>query len=189
METRYLRSFGDLASANNPPKPLLTAESRQHTADERGGSFFRQNDSLVAISTDGFVVTQDAQEEVGNAACVDFVRLSERVLHLRIRHRFGIWISPSVVGQYLSEQQPLLVFGDIARFFQRQSRIWNGRPAGIHRITPKPSVRASVLGIGEGLDGEDQNWCDHQTRRLQKRCDEHWARSQSWHWLRHRHTA
>ena len=30
--TRYLQSFVDLASANNPPKPLLTLESRQHTA-------------------------------------------------------------------------------------------------------------------------------------------------------------
>ena len=102
-----------MASANNPPKPLLTVESRQHTANESGGSFFGQNNSLVAISTDGFVVTQDAQEEIGNAAGIDFVGLSERVLHLRIRHSFGLWISPSIVGQYLPEQQTLLVLGDL----------------------------------------------------------------------------
>ena len=52
-KTRYLQSFGDLASANNPPKPSLTVPVRQHTASESGDSFFGQSDSLVAISTDG----------------------------------------------------------------------------------------------------------------------------------------
>ncbi|MDB4624958.1 hypothetical protein OAE21_02685 [Rubripirellula sp.] len=66
-----------MASANNPPKPLLTVESRQHTANENGGSFFGQNDRLIAVSADGFVVAQDAQEEIGNAASVDFVRHSD----------------------------------------------------------------------------------------------------------------
>ena len=73
-----------MASANNPPKPLLTVESRQHTANESGGSFFGQNDSLVAVSAHRFVVTQDAQEEIGNAAGIDFVGLSERILHFCI---------------------------------------------------------------------------------------------------------
>jgi hypothetical protein len=129
-----------LASANNPPKPLLTVESRQHTANESGGSFFRQNDSLVAISTDGFVVTQDAQEKIGNAAGIDFVGLSERVLHLYVGHGFGLWTSPSIVGQYLPEQQTLLIFGDITSFFQRESRIWNWRRAEKLCDLTKPST-------------------------------------------------
>ena len=124
---RFLRSFARLASANNPPKPLLTVESRQLTANENGGSFFGQNDSLVAVSTYSFVVAQDAQEEIGNAAGFDFVRLSECVLHFRIRHCFRIWISPSIVRQYLPKQETFLVLGDIASFFQRQSRIWHRR--------------------------------------------------------------
>jgi len=64
-ETRYLRSFGDLASANNPPKPSLTKSVRQHTANEICGLFFGHNDILVAISTDGFVVAKDVREQLG----------------------------------------------------------------------------------------------------------------------------
>ena len=93
-----------MASANNPPKPLLTVESRQHTANESGCSFFGQNDSLVAVSAHGFVVTQDAQEEIGDAAGVDFVRLSERILHLRIRHRFG---PADIANSRICESKPL----------------------------------------------------------------------------------
>lgn len=102
--TRYLRSFGDLASANNPPKPLLTVESRQHTANESGGSFFGQNNSLVAVSADGFVIAKNTQGEIGDAAGVDFVRLSERILHLRIRHRFG---PVDIANSRICESKPL----------------------------------------------------------------------------------
>ena len=112
-ETTLFTVFCEIGFRNNPPKSLLTVESRQHTAIESGGSFFGQNDSLVAISTDGFVVTQDAQEEIGNAAGIDFVGLSERVLHLRIRHSFCFWIRPSIVRQYLPKQETFLVLGDL----------------------------------------------------------------------------
>ncbi len=53
-ETRYLRSIARLASAN-----------------ENGGSFSGQDDSLVAVSADSFLVAQDNPEEVGNAAIFD----------------------------------------------------------------------------------------------------------------------
>jgi hypothetical protein len=46
-------------------------------------------------------------------------------------HSFRVWISLSVVGQFLPEQQALLVLRDVASLFQRQSGIRNGpfRPA------------------------------------------------------------
>ncbi len=53
-DTRYVRSFARLASAN-----------------ENGGSFSGQDDSLVAVSADSFLVAQDNPEEVGNAAIFD----------------------------------------------------------------------------------------------------------------------
>ncbi len=62
---RCLRSFGDLASTNHPPKPLLTVQFRQQTDNEKCGSFFGQNNSFVVFSVYSFVVAQDAQEEIG----------------------------------------------------------------------------------------------------------------------------
>ncbi len=102
--------------ANTPPKPLLTVLFRQPTANKKCGSFFGQNDSLVAVSANGFVVRQDSQEEVRNASRVDFVRVRECILHLCIRDGFCFWVCLLEVCQNLPEQQTLLIFGDVSRY-------------------------------------------------------------------------
>ncbi len=59
------------------------------------------------------------------------IRLSERILHLRTGHGFRVWISLSIVGQFLLEQQTLLILRDVGSLFPRQNGIRNGlfRPA------------------------------------------------------------
>jgi hypothetical protein len=122
-ETPFLWAFASLASANNPPKPLLTVLFRQPTANKTCGSFFGQNDSLVAVSANGFVVRQDSQEEVRNASRVDFVHVRECILHLCIRDGFCFWVCLLEVCQNLPEQQTLLIFGDVSRWRLSQDGI------------------------------------------------------------------